>query len=107
MKQAAAAHQNDINPMGMSEALDENTKDDAPIIKKLEWRDATGENVIDEIGHILGLGHFSYDESETKKRRYLNSQIEVHNLTLTKIESIEDNQHLKVGGGQRLYVPNY
>lgn len=49
MKQASAVHQNDINPMGCPEALDEKAKDDTPIIKKLEWRDATGENVIDEI----------------------------------------------------------
>lgn len=33
----------------MAEALDENAKDATPIIKKVEWRDATGGNVIDEI----------------------------------------------------------
>ncbi|WP_418500539.1 DUF4280 domain-containing protein [Culturomica massiliensis] len=49
MKQAAAAHQNDINPMGSPEALDENAEDGTPIIKKVEWRDAEGEKVIDEI----------------------------------------------------------
>lgn len=49
MKQAAAAHQNDINPMGCPEALDENAEDDTPMITKVEWRDAAGEKVIDEI----------------------------------------------------------
>lgn len=48
MKQAATAHQNDINPMGMAEALDENAKDDTPIIKRVYWKNEDGE-VINEL----------------------------------------------------------
>lgn len=43
MKQASAAHQNDINPMGCPEALDENAKDDTPIIKRVYWKNEDGE----------------------------------------------------------------
>lgn len=43
MKQASAAHQNDINPMGCPEALDENAEDDIPTIIDAYWLDEKGD----------------------------------------------------------------
>lgn len=43
MKQASAVHQNDINPTGCPEALDENAEDNIPTIIDAYWLDEKGD----------------------------------------------------------------
>jgi hypothetical protein len=43
MRQASFMHQIEMNPLGSAEALDENVKDDTPIVTRVYWKDKKGE----------------------------------------------------------------
>jgi hypothetical protein len=38
-----------MNPLGSAEALDENVKDDTPIVTRVYWKDKKGKEIIDEL----------------------------------------------------------
>jgi hypothetical protein len=53
MRQASFMHQIEMNPLGSAEALDEDVKDDTPIVTRVYWKD---KDVIHEIDEIPGDG---------------------------------------------------
>lgn len=101
MKQAAAAHQNDINPMGVAEGLDENAKDDTPILAKVEWRDSKGVNIIDEIPEDGMVTIYAEVQNATEGSN-VEFTIEYEDGTTKKISGTVDSEGIALIGGVKL-----